>query len=383
MNKWFQSIVIISLSLLVACTTTSNTNKPPIRRVKAPAKLVRIAPEYRTDAPDRYVVKRGDTLWGIAAMFLKNPGRWKEIWHANPHIKNPNKIYPGDVISYVNVGGKRKLQIAGSSSPARNKYTGKRTADGRPIYNVSPTIETTYMDEPIPTIPKAAVYPFISKNRILPPGFSEDYPYVVGQTDGNYISLSGRSQVYAKTDDYFDVDEYDVFRESKALVDPVYGYDLGVEAVYVGKLKLVKEANADGIGTFIPMDTVNPLYPRDVLIPSEPVTYGGELNFLPKLAELYEDTIVIQTIGNHNASFGSQFSTILINAGQNEVQPGDVFRVVRGATQQAKGRGGEDLQLPDYEVAIAMVYKTFENGSYALVMNAYDVIYPGDRAVNP
>ena len=39
--------------------------------------------ELAADAPDRHIVVKGDTLWGISAKFLKDPYRWPEIWRLN------------------------------------------------------------------------------------------------------------------------------------------------------------------------------------------------------------------------------------------------------------------------------------------------------------
>lgn len=387
MNYWLTSGLLATAALLGACASTSSSDQTQAPKKQAvPAKLIPLSPpEYRADAPNRYVVKRGDTLWRIAGMFLKNPGRWKEVWHANPQIKNPNKIYPGDVIAYRSVGGVRKLQVAGSSNPIRGKFTGRRTADGRPVYNLSPSIRTEALSEPIPAVPKEIVYPFMTKNLVLEPGFAQDYPYVVAQADGGFIALTGRPEIYAKSDDdAFNDELYDVFRESDPIKDPVSGEFLGVEATYVGQLKMVKAANEDGIGTFVQTDSVNPLYPKDILIPTAKVEQGGDLNFMPQLPTLDEDAIVIRPMGTMNNSTGSQFSTIIVNVGADDgMQAGDVFKIVRAKPQMGVGRDGQRFRLPDYDVGLAMVYKTYDEISYALIMNAYDVVYPGDRLIRP
>ena len=73
----------------------------------------------RPDAPMNYTVKRGDTLWDIAAVFLKDPWFWPEIWQINPQVENPHLIYPGDVLSLA-------YGANGSAAVSISQYSGAR-----------------------------------------------------------------------------------------------------------------------------------------------------------------------------------------------------------------------------------------------------------------
>ena len=46
-----------------------------------------------------HTVQKGDTLWAIAKKYYGNGNQYPKIASANPAIKNPNLIYPGQILS--------------------------------------------------------------------------------------------------------------------------------------------------------------------------------------------------------------------------------------------------------------------------------------------
>lgn len=88
------------------------------------------------NAPDRHIVVPGDTLWGISAKFLKEPWRWPEVWRLNSEqIKNPHRIYPGDVIVLDrDANGRPLLRVANNNKLTPKVLQRKRRA-GHPQHS--------------------------------------------------------------------------------------------------------------------------------------------------------------------------------------------------------------------------------------------------------
>ena len=122
------------------------------------------AAELRQDHPDTYTVKKGDTLWDISARFLQKPWLWPEIWQANPQVKNPHLIYPGDVLSLVYINGQARLTSSGG-----------------------PQIRSS---EAIPTIPLAELEPYLKQLTIV--SDPKKLPYVVGLEEDRLLTTAGQ-----------------------------------------------------------------------------------------------------------------------------------------------------------------------------------------------
>jgi LysM repeat protein len=85
------SRAVLSWSLEEAVDVTTNIVRP-LPKPKPPAPVVKKA------AVRQHRVVKGDTLWDLAAKYLRNPLRWKEIYFLNAKIiRDPHWIFPGQV----------------------------------------------------------------------------------------------------------------------------------------------------------------------------------------------------------------------------------------------------------------------------------------------
>src|SRR5690348_1633415 len=112
----------------------------------------------RPDAPDRYVVVPGDTLWAISQRYTDSPWRWPELWGLNKdQIRNPHLIYPGYVILLDRARGQLTIGDRGAATT-----TATTTDSG--VVKLGPRIRSeSVAKEQIPSIPASIIEPFLSR----------------------------------------------------------------------------------------------------------------------------------------------------------------------------------------------------------------------------
>src|SRR5512145_604790 len=132
------------------------------------------------DAPDTYVVKPGDTLWDISAVFLRDPWYWPEIWYVNPAIENPHLIYPGAVLHLVYVDGRPRVMVG-------------RAGDVR----LSPQVRSQPLSQAVRAIPYNLLMNFTGRPAFLTKDDAKERPYVIGIRDRHIIG-SSENEVYGR-----------------------------------------------------------------------------------------------------------------------------------------------------------------------------------------
>jgi len=193
------------------------------------------------DAPERYTVKSGDTLWSISALFLASPWRWPELWGMNKEqVNNPHLIYPGQTMVLLKgTDGRATLRLAeesgGSSLPG---------APGDAV-RLSPQVRdlgTANGRAALASIPANVIEPFLSRPMIVGATELNAFPRVVATQEGRvFVGRGDTAYARGLTDPR--IDSYHVFRPANPLYDPddtARKRPLAYEAFYLGIAQVAK-----------------------------------------------------------------------------------------------------------------------------------------------
>lgn len=320
--------------------------------------------------PESYVVQRGDTLWDIASMFLRDPWYWPEIWQINPQVENPHLIFPGDILSlaYLNDG-----------RPVIQLERGPQVVEGGGgVERLSPRVRSEPLEEAIFTIPYETIASFLSRPRIIDRDELDDLPYIVAHREG-LMGSAGRDVYVRGVDSTALGTVFNVVERGEELVDPDTKDVLGYQGIYVGQGRL--DRNGDP-GTVRMLETEREAVVGNYLMDEEDVI---PLNFVPRAPDSQIDGRIISVLSG--VSLIGQYAVVVINRGSDAgLEPGHVLRAYQtGRTIRDTHRGaiGQKVRLPDEPAGTMMVFRTSERLSYALVMEATSPLAVLDAVRNP
>jgi hypothetical protein len=320
------------------------------------------APALKTSHPDRYLVKRGDTLWDISARFLRAPWRWPEIWHVNPQVRNPHLIYPGDIIELSYVDGRPRLSLRRGS-----------------LVKLSPRVREDELDSAIPAIPISAIQQFLSRPYVLDKQTLNAAPYIVSFGEDHVIG-SSNTRAYVRKIGADEPALYDVVRPGKAYRDCDSDNILGYEALYLGAAEMQKPGDP---ATVMLSDMELEFIIGDRLIPE--TEQDSLSSFIPKTPDREIDGCIISVL--NGVSQIGQYNIVVLNKGSRDgLEPRHVLQINRRGLvvrDTVNPVSGSRVKLPDEEAGMLMVFRVFDRVSFGLVLSATNVMHLGDRVVNP
>ena len=346
--------------------------------------------ELAPNAPEVYVVKRGDTLWAISGLYLRTPWRWPELWGMNMQsISNPHLIFPGQTLYLDKTGGYARLRSGIPGQPEDVRISPRTRSD-------------SLADTALPTLQPHLIEPFLVEPQVVDADTLEKAPRIVATVDDRVLMAAG-DRVYARGDMTRPLEiapgeprYFGIYRNTVALKDPVTGEILGYEAQFVGKGELVRgesledTPNAKGGFTseYVPA-TVDILSTREEVRANDrllPTPARGFMSYMPRAPEQPVSARVVSIYGGSAFANAAQNQVVAINLGrQDGIESGHVLQLLTGGqrikdtTDEAKSM----IKLPSEKNGMAMVFRTFDRVSYALILSVRNQVRVGDTLVNP
>ena len=361
--------------------------------------------KVRPDAPTRYVVKQGDTLWGISGKYLYRPWQWSRLWGANrSKIRNPDRIYPGQVLVLRYVNGRPRLSV-------------ERGAGGDiPLVKLSPRVREVSSGYGIQAVNVNFYRMFMQHPQVIDQMQTQHAPRLVEGPDSRLIYSKGE-RVYA-----YEITEpgrYLVYRARKDITDPETKKYLGQEVVFSGIVATLPGTNsaldsrtredAEALPNNeyytrlhpmlkVPTQTAQPMVVEEAVSEIRKGDYllkledgGDSFNMMPHAPSQHIDAKVVSIFDG--ISEAGQFQTITLNKGSaHGLEKGTVLSLYKRSRQvkidMPKGKDGSRsvvkyLSIPAEEAGLAMVYRVSQNLASAIILESKTNISIGDTASEP
>ncbi len=382
------------ISLLVLASATAVTLWAAVGSAGAQSQATPAA-AIKADAPDRYTVQRGDTLWGISGRYLDKPWSWPQLWDMNrDQVRNPHRIYPGDVL-------------------VLDRATGQLRVD---TVKLSPSVRREDISQAVPTIPAGAISAFISRPMVVSETELENSPRIMA-TQENRVVVGTGNVAFVKGLTKEMGAAWQIYRRGDKLVDPDSGETLGYMALYLGEARVRQFGDISRIEI---INSTQEIYTDDRLLPAG--KEAPQFAYVPRAPNAKVQGRVI-AMNDNLWETGKYFVVSLSKGAKDGVEVGHVLALYRSQnaarynlrTSPLFGREGPtgndarrtyyeerltprdgpiyptttpvndaDLaNLPDERYGLVMVFRTFDRASFALVMESSRPVSLSDIVTTP
>jgi hypothetical protein len=331
----------------------------------------------KDQVPERYTVQKGDTLWGIAGKYLKEPWRWPEIWRLNrEQIANPHRIYPGDVIVLDKTDGQWRLSVAQTT-------------------RLSPSVRVSPLDvESIPSVPPGDIEPYLTWPLVTDSDRLANAAEIIAGRDQRVVRGDGDT-VYALGLDPKAGTLWRLYRPGPTLVSPDTGEVLGYEHRFLGTARVER---FDEVSTLRIVRAKEEILVGDRLIPAPPEQI---VNYAPHAPNRPIDGQILRL--NHDAIEAGRGWVVTLDKGATDgVDIGTVLAIYQNVPPIPDPRPPKDpdliwrwleptlfyqpdrfVRVPAERVGLLFVFRVFDRVSYGLVLNTTDPVEVGDRVRKP
>ena len=356
--------------------------------------------KLNADQPNSYVVQEGDTLWDISSKFLAEPWRWPEIWQVNPQIADPHLIYPGDLISLSYEDGSPVLTVDRDGKPRARR-------SGRTV-KLSPSIRSSEKADAIPTIPIDVIEQFLVRPLVVNDKEMDNWPYILSTYDNHLIAGNGNRVYIRGLTGAVPSERYSVYRKGPAYQtgSGENQRTVGYEALHVADAIIEKSGDP---ATAVIVNSTREVLKGDRLVAQS--TTDVNTDFIPRSPSNSINGSIISVIDG--VSEIGQYQVVVLDVGQSDgIEIGNVVGVFQSgaviadkvnvssdwryrktgkgafdaeAVKDYMGRrkaAGEPVQLPEEYAAVVMVFRTFGQISYGLVMEANAPVHLNDMVRN-
>jgi LysM repeat protein len=314
------------------------------------------------DEPVIYVIKKGDTLWGLSERFIKDPKYWPSLWSKNSQVTNPHFIYPG-----------QKLRIY----PDRLEFVPKAqeasiTKQSAASASSSSTTETLKEAAADKTYTLYGTEGFLAEKGFKPGGMligGQNERIVAGVDDIVYTDI-GSSQNAAGGDKFL------VFRKDASVKHPVNNEEMGYKMIPLGTLQLtdVERKSSRAIIT----KSYREISPGAYLLPYKD---NRKTEIEMKIAKNDLKGYLLESYSG--ASVIATGDIVYIDLGTSQgAAIGNMLYIVRDVTIDQRYVEGRIDRLPQELLGALVILDTGKNTSTALVVKSIDTIYKGDRIVS-